>query len=65
MKRISDECVGCPPEMGCLGKACPNRCVERYYCDVCGSELEDEIYSVDGEDLCIECLKERFIKEDI
>jgi hypothetical protein len=65
MKEITNECVGCPSEMGCLGNSCPNRNVERYYCDVCGEELDDEIYEVDGEDLCIECLKERFRKEDI
>jgi hypothetical protein len=33
--------------------------VEVYYCDKCGDEL-DEIYEVDGDDLCEECLKERF-----
>lgn len=35
MISYEDECVGCPPEMGCLGDSCPNRNVKRFYCDWC------------------------------
>lgn len=61
---FEDECVGCPPEMGCLGSVCPNKNVAHYYCDKCDEEVPpDELYEVDGEDLCAECLKAKFRKE--
>lgn len=53
MKRISNECVGCPPEMGCIGSCCPHRNVTRYYCDECGAE--GKLYDVYGEELCADC----------
>jgi formylmethanofuran dehydrogenase subunit E len=35
-----------------------------HYCDKCGYEIPDgEIYEVDGEELCEDCLKEMFRKE--
>lgn len=52
MKEIRDECVGCPPEMGCLGIGCPYRNVEVTTCDQCG---KDASYNIDGEDLCERC----------
>ena len=42
-----------------MGTSCPLRKVEVHYCDKCDEEI-DEIYDVDGEELCEECLKERF-----
>ena len=63
MLRIENHCCDCAvPGYPCRGNACPNRNVEVYYCDKCGCELE-EIYEVDGEELCEECLKERFRKD--
>lgn len=62
MKQIENQCVGCPSERGCLGDGCPNRNVEVYYCDQCGYEIEDDVYEVDGEDLCEDCLKNTFKK---
>ena len=64
MKRIEDHCVGCS-DLGkpCLGDRCRYSHVVVYYCDQCGSELE-EIYEVDGEELCEYCLKDKFRKED-
>ena len=61
MVEYENECVGCPPEIGCLGDACPNRNVPHYYCDECNSEM-GEVYDVDGEELCEDCLKKRFLK---
>ena len=59
MIRYEDECVGCPPEMGCLGSGCPNRNVPHYYCDKCGEEYSpEELYDYDGEIMCKECLIE-------
>ena len=53
MVKYEDECVGCPPELGCLGSACPNRHVPRLYCDKCGEEV-DEFYE---DELCIDCVE--------
>lgn len=58
MKRIENECVGCPPEMGCLGGACPHQNVPHYYCDRCGEETT--LHHYDGEELCADCLLEEF-----
>lgn len=63
MKKIENHCCGCAvPGYPCRGSNCPNRRVEVYYCDKCGCELE-EIYDVDGEELCESCLKEKFIRK--
>lgn len=62
MKKIENECVNCPVEMGCIGDACPNKNVTRYYCDNCGEE--EMLYIYDGEELCQECLLEKFDKVD-
>jgi hypothetical protein len=60
MRKIENRCCDCAtPGYPCLGRACPLVRVEVYYCDKCGDELE-EIYEVEGDDLCEECLKERF-----
>jgi hypothetical protein len=62
--RIENHCVGCTDlGMHCLGSTCKNRNVPVYYCDKCGDELPyDEIYEADGEEICEECLKEKFRK---
>ena len=57
MIRIENDCVGCPPEMGCLGDGCPYRNVPYYYCDECGEN--ETLYHFDGEELCIDCIKKR------
>lgn len=61
MVKIENRCVDCG--FPCLGSACPHRNVKVHYCDKCGEEI-DEIFEVDGEDLCEECLKDMFRKED-
>lgn len=53
MVKYEDECVGCPPELGCLGSACPNRNVPHLYCDKCGKEVA-EFYE---DELCIDCVE--------
>lgn len=62
MITYENECVGCPSEMGCLGGACPHQNVPHYYCDICNDEV-DELYEVDGDDCCEDCLKREFRKE--
>ena len=56
MVKYENECVGCPPEMGCLGDCCPNRNVPHIYCDKCGEECE-ELYRYDGKELCENCFE--------
>jgi hypothetical protein len=58
MKIIKNDCVGC--QLPCWGDDCPLRRVEHWYCDKCGAELGDEIYVVDDEELCEDCLLEKF-----
>lgn len=55
MKETTNECVGCT-SMGlpCMGSACPNRHVTRYYCDECGEETQ--LYIFEDEELCIDCI---------
>lgn len=56
MIEYENDCVGCPPEMGCLGDACRNRNVPHYYCDECGNETT--LYKFDDKELCIDCIKD-------
>ena len=64
MIKYENECVGCPPERGCLGKGCPNRNVPYFYCDKCGQNM-DCYYEVDGEIVCSDCMKEIFNYKEI
>ena len=61
MVKYENECVGCPPEMGCLGDSCPNRNVMHLYCDKFQDDVE-VLYDYDGEELCEECLLDSFEK---
>lgn len=63
MIQIENHCIGCAVDSyPCMGSSCPRRNVEVHYCDKCNEELE-EIFLVDGEELCEECLKDMFRKE--
>lgn len=53
MKVEVNDCVGCPPNMGCLGSGCPMRHSYYYKCDECEAEYVD--CRIDGMDLCDEC----------
>ena len=61
MVKYENECVCCPPGMGCLGDSCPNRNVMHLYCDKCKDDVE-VLYDYDGEELCEECLLDSFKK---
>ena len=63
MVRRENHCCDCAvPGYPCRGALCPLTRVEVHYCDHCDVELDDDIYDVDGEELCEECLKEMFRK---
>lgn len=58
-----DSCVGCPPEMGCRGTACPSyphQVVRRVLvCDACGAEcdrLARAPYKASAAWYCEDCL---------
>lgn len=58
MRKVENECVGCPPEMGCLGSSCRYANVEHFYCDYCGDETT--LYDYYGDEICEECLIKQF-----
>ena len=61
MIKFENECVGCPQGMGCLGGSCPYMNVPHWICDRCEEEVDEgELWKVDGEELCEECLKDNF-----
>jgi hypothetical protein len=64
MLKIENHCCDCAtPGYPCRGSACPLTRVEVYYCDKCGDEL-NEVYDLDGEELCEYCLKEMFLRRE-
>lgn len=64
MIKIENHCCDCADSYPCRGASCPLTHVEVCYCDKCGEEIsDDDIYEVDGEELCEYCLKEKFRKE--
>ena len=63
MLKIENHCCDCAvPGYPCRGSLCPLTKVAVHYCDECGDELE-EIYDVDGKELCEYCLKEMFMRK--
>ena len=60
MVKTESGCVSCG--LPCLYTSCPYYQVTVLECDRCHDEVE-ELYEVDGEDLCEECLKKEFRKE--
>lgn len=57
MIKYENECIDCglPCFQSCKYKHAPH-----YYCDNCGEE--DQLFYYDGEQLCIECIKNRLDK---
>lgn len=58
MREYENQCVGCPPEIGCIGSSCPYSNVPIDYCDLCGNEGAE--YRIDDEDYCESCIKKFF-----
>lgn len=56
MRKIENECIGCPPELGCLGSACRYSKVARYYCDKCGDETV--LFEFEDKELCLFCISQ-------
>ncbi|MEE0969606.1 MAG: hypothetical protein U0M06_09570 [Clostridia bacterium] len=66
MKKIENCCCDCAvPGYPCRGESCELRHVEVYYCDNCDPKCDeplDEVFEVEGKDLCLDCLKRLFEK---
>ncbi len=57
MTTYKDDCVSCG--LPCMGSSCKYKNVPHYFCDKCGDECNDDnMYEVDGAELCEFCLKE-------
>lgn len=56
MKKIENECIGCP--IPCIGYSCSYRNVIRFYCDRCHDEAT--LYNYYGEEICKDCLLDEF-----
>ena len=54
MIRFENECVGCPPNMGCMGSGCPYSHVPYLVCDECGEDVE-KLYDTAHGQLCEDC----------
>lgn len=64
MKKYENHCCHCAtPGYPCRGSHCSLRRFAVYYCDNCDSEL-GEIFEVDGVELCEDCLKDKFRREE-
>lgn len=61
MKETTNECVSCG--LHCLGDSCPYWNVTRFYCDKCGDETQ--LYYYDGQELCIDCIKNQLEKVEV
>ena len=64
MVKHENECVGCPKEMGCLGRFCPNRNVPHLYCDHCKDEV-DALYYWHTQEWCIDCILKDLEKVEV
>ena len=65
MVKIENHCCDCAvPGYPCRGDLCPLRKARVHYCDKCGAEIDDDIYDVDGQEHCEDCLKEMFKKRE-
>lgn len=62
-KKYENLCLDCTAlGLHCRGRACENfEPVLVHVCDKCG-EVLDDVYEVDGEELCESCLKDKFRK---
>ena len=62
-REFRSDCVGCG--LPCLHEGCKYYSVPYLICDGCGNENCEELYIVDGEELCEECALERLPKSTI
>ena len=51
---IENACNGCDTCLGC-GR---NRDYKVFYCDKCGTQIDETVWFLDGQDLCEDCVLE-------
>lgn len=56
MRKYENQCVECPPWMGCNESVCPYANVAIDYCDQCG--VDGAKYRINGDDYCEDCANE-------
>lgn len=59
-KEFRNDCCGCEPRF--CGADCNLEHVPYLICDDCGDDNCEELYVVDGEELCEDCFLKRFPK---
>lgn len=59
MIKYVNGCNGCAECIGC-GR---DKSIKILVCDCC--ETEDDLYEFDGEELCIDCIREKLTKVEI
>ena len=62
MITYENQCVGCPPEIGCIGDSCKYKHVPILICDQCKDEAE-RLYWFGRKQLCEECYIVNIMKE--
>lgn len=61
MLKIENHCCNCAvPGYPCRGSLCSLRKVKVYYCDKCETEIDGDIYDVDDQELCEDCVLDMF-----
>lgn len=55
-KNGTKECDGC---MRCLDEEIEN---EELYCYICGRPIRDRFFQIDGENYCVECAEDEFMR---
>ena len=60
MVKFENNCIDCGKP--CFS-SCPYKRVPHFYCDDCGSEVnEGELYEYGGEELCLDCIEKKLPK---
>lgn len=61
MMTLESDCVGCSPDLPCLGCSCKyfGRS-PHFHCDVCGSDAN---FQLDDKDYCSDCLSQKLREE--
>jgi len=60
---IRNECCNCSSASYPCESGCYLLNVKHYFCDDCGNEIGmGELFAFDGDELCIECIKDRLEK---
>lgn len=51
---------GCNGALDCDNCRQTNECNIQVFCDICGEEIYEDYYDIDGDDVCEECLNDKY-----